>query len=357
MKEKNISECSTKAKSWLALLILRLAQDSANQAEFSSRFKEIFCDTLQKHDFCAVQTLQLNANPFQIKQRLVRGMRSPRLQRRTLGFLETLKYAQSLQTREGSTKNVTTLGDIVSLWAKVTHQETDYFLKRVLPKVAPLVHSWQQTTNCSGLTDIEVLAHLQSANDFLRGLIVVLINETPESELEHLIHKVLQMVRGTDPHELVASLDTPISHASTMMTAQASNLLKEALGSNPEAKRRILQPVFGALVEGAARNYDWENNYGQALRHLETDLNPELAAKGINADNDTFVSALDELGKRDMLLNLKDALRGGMRKRFVETVMRLCKTVLHQVNSIWEFSNSEMVATTESVRDWLFRRN
>jgi len=357
MKARNTSEINKKAKSWLGLLNYRLAQDSADAGEFSARLKDIACDAIQDCNFNTLPKLTVNTDPMESKTRLIRGLRSLKSQKRAGDYLEAYRYYQEVQTVSEDTDSIRTFGDYIAIWAKATDQEPEQFMQRVAPKLNVLFAKWQEETGCSGLTDSETLAHPQEASKFLSGVNAVLVQETPENTLQSLAYQICHTMQKLEPQELLSSLAEPLRQASTVVTAQATHRIQEALTSNPTVKENILQPEFGALAELGARNCDWQDNYQQTADQLRDKLGQELAAQGVEVSNDLTDRTIAKLGKNDILGNLRDAISGNLHKRYIDTATTIWNTLCQRVKSIWQFQDSESPAMKDNILDFLFRRN
>ena len=357
MKARNTSEINKKAKSWLGLLNYRLAQDSADAGEFSARLKDIACDAIQDCNFDALPKLTVNTDPMESKTRLIRGLRSLKSQKRAGDYLEAYRYSQEVQVVSGDTDSIRTFGDYMTIWAKVTDQEPEQFMQRVAPKLSVLFAKWQEETGCSGMTDSETLAHPNEASKFLSDVNAVLVQETPADKLQTFTYQICHTIQKLEPQELLSSLAEPLMQASTIVTAQTTHRIQEALTSNPTAKEAILQPEFGALAELGARNCDWQDNYQQTADQLRDKLGQELAAQGVEVNNDLTDRTIAKLSKNDILLNLRDAISGNLHKRYIETATTLWNTLCQRVKSIWQFQDSESSATKDNILDFLFRRD
>lgn len=356
MKKGNRSEANNIAKSWLGLLTYRIAQDTAKTEEFSAKLKDIVSNNIQGYDFDALRKVTVNMDPAESKTRLMRGLRSSKSRKRMGDYLEAYRSYQGVQPSSGDTNSVRTLGDCIPAWAKITDQDPAQFMQRVAPKLNDLVATWKEESGCSGLTDSETLAHPQEASKFLCDMNAILVQETSGDKLQGLAHQICQKMQRLDPREFLSSLDAPLTQASTMVTAQATDLIQEALASNPKGKKNILQTEFGVLAELGAKNCGLRDNYQQTADQLKERLSPELAAQGVEVDNELMDKTIAKLDRSDILSNLKDAISGSLHKRYVDTAIGLWNTVYQRVTSVWQFQTSESPATKDNILDFLFRR-
>jgi hypothetical protein len=94
---------------------------------------------------------------------------------------------------------------------------------------------------------------------------------------------------------------------------------------------------------------------GVAIKTLESSLSPELQ-EAVEDNEEVVRSSIEEVSRRGLFNNLLDALNGQLRSRFVTSIMRFLKSMVH-VESTWEFGNSH-VSQEElaGIRKWLFRR-
>ena len=191
----------------------------------------------------------------------------------------------------------------------------------------------------------------------MSGIFRALIQATLEENLVHFMQtgiKALAVV--IEFPGLEKEIDKLLYQASRLMTKDAAQKIKSAIKANPNAKNRIDIPELKALVQREEAKLGWANHGEKAaINTLESSLSPELQ-EAVEDNEEVVRSSIEEVSRRGLFNNLIDALNGQLRSRFVTSIMRFLKSIVH-VESTWEFDDSQpSQEELAGIRKWLFRR-
>jgi hypothetical protein len=250
-----------------------------------------------------------------------------------------------------------TLGRLLITWAVLTDQPPQDFIVKIAPKVNRLYKEWCDCTGCQGVPDEEYHNHEKESARFLSGICRILIQETPEDKLVHFMHtgiKALGAVIGISGLE--KEIYKLLGQAVRLVTRDAAKKIESALKTNPSAREKINIPELQALVLREEAKLGWrENADKEAIKILREGLSPELKEAAISKD-EVIRSSIESVSRRGLLNNLESALKGQLRARFVESIIRFLKSIV-RVESNWEFDTSNFTQeNARSIRKWLFRR-
>ncbi len=347
-----------KTKSWLASLTYYSASGNVNVDTFSQRLQSIFksvfkSDVLQRAVKGTIPETIEAKRATVIKKRLMSRLSPDKMYKRMLSYPRI--HTTKTLGKDGSSPF--TLGRLLIAWAVLTDQPPQKFILKVYQKVNRLYLKWRDSSGCLGLSDEECYSHPKESARFLSGICRILIQATPEENLVLFIQsgiKTLGAMIGLS--SLEKEIYKLLGQASRFVTKDAAQKIELALKANPCARERINIPELKALVLREEARFGWgSNTEKEALNTLRGSLSPELKE---SADNNSEVirSSMEIVGRRGLLNNLLDALNGQLRPRFVESVKRFLKSIVH-VESKWEFDASNSTQeNTSNIRSWLFRR-
>ena len=355
--EQEIRTLRKKAKSWLAILTYYSAQGKLNLAILSQRLQSLFRPVLKPE---IIRETIRNAIPTSLNEKDTAGIKKRIVSRLTPGKVERrmLDYSLTIGRKNlAQKKNSFTLGRFVIIWAVLTHQSTQEFLIKVEPGINRIYQDWHKATGCSGLSDEECRSHPRESARFWSGFLRVLIQETPE---ENLINFVQGGIEALGAVVGMPGLDKKfydlLGQATRLVTEETAKRIESALKENPYAVERINVPELKALVLQEEARLGWSKSSDKdAVRTLRDSLSPEIK-EAVDKKDGVIKSSLEALGRRCLFNNLIAALNGQLRSRFIESIMRLLKSILH-VESRWEFDTSNVTKEgSGSIRRWLFRR-
>lgn len=226
------------------------------------------------------------------------------------------------------------------------------------PKLEALVQEWQSKTGCLGLTNEVVFQHPQEAGEFMTGFIRLLIEETPHAKLIELLRSAMRTITETPSVDFAAELQGILRDSCGFTAWKTGRHVGATLEANPEVKAALSTTEVAALVAHEECKHGWANSDDKPLELLEAALAPELreSAKG-RPVKVALQCALRFAGRRSLLNNLADAIKGQLRNRLIQTALRWLKEGGVQVVRHWEFPESPIGKENgNGVRDWLFRR-
>jgi hypothetical protein len=216
---------------------------------------------------------------------------------------------------------------------------------------------FHDATGRRGLSDEEYYRYPQESVCFMSGIFRTLIQATPEENLIRFMHtgiKALAIV--IEMPGLEKEINKLLDQASRLMTRDTTQKIGSAIKTNPNAGERINIPELKALVQREEAKLGWANHGEKvAIKTLESSLSPELQ-EAVVSNEEVIRSSIEEVSRRGLFNKLLDALNGQLRSRFVTSIMRCLKSIVH-VESTWEFGNSQVSQEELSgIRKWLFRR-
>ena len=138
MKRKSIIRLRRKAKSWLGLMVYRLALGSAESKSFSGWLRDIYSGVITNKTIDktrdAIQDIDFSQSESQPKSIL----HSERMQRKLRCYLDMLSQQEMMNDGEDNSCNFT-IGDIVNQWASLTDQDGLSLQLKIYPKVKELL--------------------------------------------------------------------------------------------------------------------------------------------------------------------------------------------------------------------------
>jgi hypothetical protein len=222
----------------------------------------------------------------------------------------------------------------------------------------PLVEHWQNKTGGTGLTDEAVFQHQKEVAQFMACLVNLMITETPLANLAQAIALAMQSAVETPVGELKTGLDDLFGDVSEFTAWETNRQIHATFEANPQVKMALSTSEVAALVEYEAQKQGWCGQAGRAVELLEASLTSELQNHIKGRSSKTVLQyALRSAGRRSLLLNLRDAIKGQLKSRLVEKCLDWLKKGDAQVARQWEFLKSPIGKENGNViRDWLFRR-
>jgi hypothetical protein len=348
-----------KLEAWLGSLVYHSAQGKADAVDFGQRLRGIIASIVPPEAVREVARQALTQIPSpkampDLKGRIVEGCTPERMAHR-IGLMRDM-FSWCPLLKEGDKPQ--TVGDFVKGWAELTGRDGGEFERRLYPRLALLVATWQDKTACLGLEDEAVFQHQQEAADFMAGLVNLLIAETPPANLGHAIKSAMQAIVDTPIAGLEKGFHDLFGDASQFTAWEASRQVGAAFESDPGVKMALLAPEVAALVEFEEQKQGWGGDADRAVELLEGSVVSELqeTIKGRHVKT-VLLNSLKLAGRRSLLHNLKDAMRGQLKGRLVAIALRWLKKGGAQVVTHWEFPTSPMAKeNANGIRRWLFRR-
>lgn len=269
-----------------------------------------------------------------LKKKLMRRLTSKQVESRVFRFPKIL----GRKTRAKAKQNAFTLGRFVVAWAILTDQTPKDFAARVYPAINSLYRNWHAETGCSGFSNEDCLGHPRESAQFWSGFYRILIQETPEKNLNHFMKQVISsqgnVIESEGLDKIISELG---SKASSLMTADAVGKIKPAFKANPSARDSLTTPEFKALVLWEENKLGWsENTDKEAVEILQESLSPELE-EAATKKYDIIQRSMESISRRSLLRNLTDAVKGQLRGRLIESALRwLERRLLQKPWIIWD---------------------
>jgi len=355
---QEIKTLRKKAKSWLAILTYYCAQGQISLDVTSQRLRSLYKPIFRPELLQGVISSTLSQVTSQketpaLKKRLMSRRASKRIESRTTEYLEILDRKTLGKAKQANC----TLGRLLASWAVLTDQAPKDFIVRVYPSIGRLHEKWQKRTSCRGFSDDDCLSHPQEFAEFMSGFYRILIQETPEEKLKHVITEGISALGSIiETRGLDKTLYGLCGQANDLMTADAVEKIDSALKANPSAGGSLTTPEFQALVLREETKLGWsENTDDKAIEILQESFSSELEEAAI-AKDEIIRNSLESISRRSLWSNLQDALNKQLRPRFIESIIHFLKYIV-RVESSWEFDTSNLIEkNARSVQKWLFRR-
>ena len=248
----------------------------------------------------------------------------------------------------------TTLSGMMRQWALGTGQDPDEFQRKVSQRLFPLLVQWQWRTGSYSLSNQAMWKHPAYAGEFLIGLAMVMMEETPKEKMAQSL--VGALMQPHDDAALAAVMDA-VKTASAVVVSHKEPLIHSHLNDNPQAKQAILSPELRALADRTEQHYKWNSGDEDTMTGLLSDIGPELGTENVDSDiRAGLESALAKAEKRSLLKNMRDAIAGSLRTDLIAMAMEWLANLGPRVAMKWEFQSAEGDGLKTRVRDWLFRR-
>lgn len=314
----------SKLDAWLGTLIYHAGQGQADPEAYGQRLQSMVAPLMQAdtiQDACRVALAQTpSAEEQSDLKREVMDRFTP--DRMTHLIESTLSIEEFLARRPITDKGTPGIIDrLLNGWAASTDQDADDFKGRVYPSLDQLVAEWQSKTGCLG-TDKMAFRHPKEAGEFMAGLYRLLVEETPEVKLLELVSAEMRTIVDTPVADLQSGLQDILKDGCAFTSWRTCRQLGAALTANPEVKAALSTPEVAALVEYEEQKQGWGDAH-QAIELLESSLGAELQEHTKDRDIKTaLLNALKSVGRRSLLNNMRDAVKGHLSRRLVEAALR-----------------------------------
>jgi len=355
--EQEIITLRKRAKSWLASLTYYSARGKINPGLYCDRLhsllKPLFkSEILQEALSDAIPEAKDTQDPLNIKKSIISRLTPNKFYGRMLSYPRI--PAGKTQVKEQP--HSVTPGILIVTWAVFTNQPLQDFIERIFPKISRLYIEWLDSTH-RGVPGKANQDNDKKSARFWSGICRTMIQATPEENLTNFMQtkiKALGTVIGMPDME--KEMYTLLGQASHFMTKDKARKIKSALNANPNARKSMNIPELKALVQREEARLGWSNTTAKAaIKTIESSLSPEVK-EAIEDNEEVIGSSIEEISRRGLFNNLLDALNGQLRPRFVESITRFLKSIVH-VKSNWEFDTSDSAQENfNSIRRWLFRR-
>jgi hypothetical protein len=347
-----------RVKAWLGTLIYRCAQGQVNRNIFKQRLQSaidpvVNLELIQQATDGVYSEIASQNGKSHLKGKLLAKWKSKKAE---MYLLLVQEMFESGVLKENGKESLT-LGELVATWATLTNQDLDEFARKVYPKLNILVKKWQLKTGCYGLTDDDCFQHPRGAAIFFKIFYRILINETPEVNLFNALDNGFHLLKEKPTAKSLVTIRKLFGKVSDFITWRTIRLINTVLLVNPEAKSRLTAPEVASLTEWEEDKQGWGGDVNKASKILQNSLSPELEESGNQLGEASIIHLLESVGKRSLLSNLIDALKGQLRLRFVNAFKGLLEKTATRVVSYWEFQASSFTEQSgRSIRQWLFRR-
>jgi hypothetical protein len=259
------------------------------------------------------------------------------------------QYAK--QTGQSSDETIVTIGDIVTWWTDLTHQNKEEFMVRIHPKIATLV---------AEQSDIAVIQNPDvdqtgAAFKFGQDLLLILLSETPSDKKAALVNRLKDAIVNAVTTPDIVLPEEILTLSCKMIIGNTVPKIEKAFSINPAAKVSLQKPLFGAVIEIMAKKYGWESKVSD---DNNAKLTIELKEKGLFFNERTQSRALKELARRNVLLNIDSALDGTLTSDLAKIILGK-RNEQNQTTSEFVYESISPEADTEiknTIRELLFKR-
>jgi len=313
---------SGKAQSLSSLLLYRVASGHVDNEYFASILQEMYRDKIKN---IHIDPGALNNSLAKVD--LDKLVKKKRFKRKSDQFQRLLQ--QYIKQTGQYSDETPTIGDIVTWWTDLTHQNKEEFMLRIHPKVAALV---------AEQTDIAVIQNpgndeTGTAFKFGQNLFRILLSETTPDKKAALVEHVKETILNMGNLSDIDLPDEILNLSCRLIISDSITKMEDAFFVNPSAKLSLQNPLFGAIIEIMAKKYGWESGVSN---DNNTKLKTGLKEKGLFFNERTQSCALKTLARRNIDHNINSALDG--------TLMNdLAKIILDQRASQQNQTQSEYV--------------
>ena len=337
---------SGKAQALSGLLLYRVSSGSVDNEYFASILQQIYRDQMKN---VHIDPSALNNSLAEVD--LDKFVKKKRFQRKSDDFQRILEqYAK--QTNQSSDETILTIGDIVSWWADLTHQNKEEFMLRIHPKVAALV---------AEQSDIAVIQN--PGNDetgvafkFGQNLFRILLSETPADKKAALVEHMKEAILNMGNLSEIDLPDEILNLSCRLIISDSITKMEDAFSVNPAAKISLQKPLLGAVIEITAKKYGWESGVPDGNN---AKLKTELKEKGIFFNERTQSRALKTLARRNILHNIESAMNGTLMNDLAKIILDQRTSQQNQTQSeyVYEPISTEVDAETKKkILELIFKR-
>lgn len=337
---------SVKAQALSVLLLYRVSSGSVDIEYFASILQQIYHDRIKN---VCIDSSALNNSLAQVDlDKLVKKKRFKRksddLQR---AFQQYVK-----QTNQSDGDTTVTIGDIMSWWADITHQDQAEFMLRIHPKITALVAEHGDAVLKQNLQNDQTGA----AFNFGQNLFRILLSETPPDKKAALVEEMKNIILNVGTMSDITLPDEILSLSCKLLIGDAVTKMEEAFSINPAAKSSFQKPLFAAVIEIMAKKYGWESGVPD---DNNAKLRTELKDKGLFFNERTQSRALKELARRNVVLNIDSVLDGTLINDLAKIILDHRTNQQNQTQSIFvcEPISPEVDAEAKNkIRELIFKR-
>lgn len=339
MLNDKVKAMRKKAQSWLGILVYDSARGQVDRGVFTERLKATIDPVLKLKYMQAISKIDppiaySEEASAAIKKTLLRRQ-TPDRYRERITMLNEIRENASLDERMENSKNPNIFATLILNWAKIMGQNTD-FVQRVSERFNELFEEWQKETGCHDFSDLEVTEYPQEYGGFLAGFTRILLEETPNKDISNAGEFFRQAIREVSEEDFNGTIQEAIVPISPFIIRETEAQLTSALKANPEAKNKITSPEVEALVEWEKGKQGWGGDTNRAIELLEGSLTSDSRMSSDQVNRATIFGSLKVIGRRSILANLKDAIKGQLRVRLIDCALRsLEKCLLQKPRIIW----------------------
>jgi hypothetical protein len=336
---------SGKAQALSSLLLYRASSGSVDNEYFGSILKQMYRDKIKN---IHIDPGALDNSFAEVD--LDRLVRRKRFKRKSDEFQRVLQQYVK-QTGQSSDETTVTIGDIVTWWTDLTHQNKEEFMVRINTKIAALV---------AEQSDITVLQNpgndkTGAAYKFGQDLLLILLSETPADKKAALVNRLKDAIVNAITTPDIVLPEEILTLSCKMIIGDTVPKIEEAFSVNPAAKVSLQKPLFGAVIQTMAKKYGWESGVPD---DNDAKLMTELKEKGLFFNERTQSRALKELARRNVLLNIDGALDGTLTNDLAKIILGK-RNKQNQTISEYVYEPISPEADTEiknTIRELLFKR-
>jgi hypothetical protein len=274
-----------------------------------------------------------------------------RFQKKSEGFQRIIEQ-YTKQTGRTNDETAPTIGDILSWWVDLTHQNQDEFMVKVSPKIISLVaESGDAVLNQNHQNELT-----EAAFTFGQNFFRILLSETPADKKAALVERIKETILNMDTLPGIDLPDKTLNLSCELIISDSITKINDAFSINTAAKASLQTPLFGALIEAVVKKYGWESGvpYDNNVK-----LKTELIEKGLFFNSRTQSRALKTLARRNIDHSIDSSLDGTLMNDLAKIILDQRTSQQNQTKSefVYEPISSEVDAETKSkIRELLFKR-
>jgi hypothetical protein len=337
---------SGKTQALSGLLLYRTSSGHVDNEYFASILQQIYRDQMKNiHvDFNALKNSLAAVD-------LNKLVNKKRFQRKSDDFQRVLKqYAK--QTNQSNEETTPTIGDILSWWVDLTHQNTEEFMSRVAPKINALVaESGDAVLNQNPQNELT-----EATFRFGQNLLRILLSETPPDKKAALVEHVKETILNMGNLSNIDLPDEILNISFRLIISDSITKMEDAFFVNPAAKISLQQPLLGAVIEIMAKKYDWQSGVPD---DNNAKLKTELKEKGIFFNERTQSCALKTLARRNILHNIESAMNGTLMNDLAKIILDRRASQQNQTQSEYVYEPISADVDTETrkkILELIFKR-
>lgn len=337
---------SVKAQALSGLLLYRASSGHVDNEYFASILQEIYRDQMKNvHVDSSALINSLAEVGF---DKLVK---KKRFQRKSDDFQRILEqYAK--QINQSNDETTLTIGDIVSWWVDLTHQNKEEFMLRIASKMTALVtESGDAVLKQNPQND-----QTGSTFKFGQNLLRILLSETPPDKKAALVEHVKETILNMGNLSDIDLPDEILNLSCKLLISDSISKIENAFSVNPAAKISLQQPLLGAVIEITAKKYDWQSGVPD---DNNAKLKTELKEKGLFFNERTQSHALKTLARRNILHNIESAMNRTLMNDLAKIILDRRASQQNQTQSeyVYEPISTEVdTETKKKILELIFKR-